>query len=1076
MSSKQERPSTVPKFSSFKPQPEKLKPEGAEGAEGENQRVEIRQRGRSSASPARKRQDSQGNPSRRTEKAHHLKLSQRPSPSEHNKDSLFVFDKRGDSLIRRYGGNSRRDVPNYRRFGFGRILGVNGYMRIDYSGSHEEFFLLGFREGRSLLGSDRKTLLAKGGHFKSQPIRVRREQSKTVTGSEDFVPLKSSKKRKRDESELEDSPSDEGRSYRSIYGKSKDHEHSDSDVDYGSDASIASKDPVADGLGLRSIELSRRARDHPQDIGAWLELVNHQDILLRMGAQDSRHPTAAEVKSFADIKLSLLEQAYSHATTDSQKEKLQLKIMQEGSKIWDSATISKRWEAALNKHDSSFELWLENTNFQQTRLSTFQYEKIQRHYARRLNRLSREALMEQDDSKKFQIYEKMIYVFLRAARFIVDSGYKELGVAIWQAALELTFARPPTFPEKISIAPPSGFQEFWESEVPRIGEDSAAGWATFEESGQIPEAPEPKTVDQFKSPSTRDSYKAWSILEQHQARVAATPARTMDDGAEDDPFRVVMFADIQDLLLHLPNETIPSLRRQLLDAFLIFCQLPPAFSSSGIVRDMLRDGFLVRSPADPIIVDNSSSLSIDMEEQDKRPPELSHDYQQMEVTPETLFSSPNWIRSMKSIRGSIPDNQYNLISTTLKQLVHRFGVRELGPYYLAFGSLNEPGNEKKIAKTLLKQDPMNVDLYLGYSVLEWAKGNKDISHNTIAAAISLSAISIHERLSLSVAAAWMNLEDDNLPKATLHLCTLSNDSSPAGPESENPIASTTQILKTRQFLSSNRDYLLSSGDAKNAVIYAEGMALLEYLTRQSNKEPSSGSQGDIWSAISSISTYSDELVSRSLGDSPSHERLLQAAARLLYYHARQGPFRPGFLREQLEKYINFFPNNTIFLSLYAWREARLSIDDRVRSILDKAVLVEPHDCISSRVFAIRYESRTGNVHSTRAAFEHAFESEACKNHPGLWISYIRFCHSRKELRSKAKGVFYRAIQCCPWSKEVFMEAFITLVRDMDSSELRSVYNTLSEKGLRVHADMEVFVERWRREQKERDRARRGDDK
>lgn len=48
-----------------------------------------------------------------------------------------------------------------------------------------------------------------------------------------------------------------------------------------------------------------------------------------------------------------------------------------------------------------------------------------------------------------------------------------------------------------------------------------------------------------------------------------------------------------------------------------------------------------------------------------------------------------------------------------------------------------------------------------------------------------------------------------------------------------------------------------------------------------------------------------------------------------------------------------------------------------------------------------------------------------------------------------------------------MEAFATLVRDMDSSELKSVYNTLSEKGLRVHVEMEEFVEKWRREQKER---------
>jgi hypothetical protein len=139
----------------------------------------------------------------------------------------------------------------------------------------------------------------------------------------------------------------------------------------------------------------------------------------------------------------------------------------------------------------------------------------------------------------------------------------------------------------------------------------------------------------------------------------------------------------------------------------------------------------------------------------------------------------------------------------------------------------------------------------------------------------------------------------------------------------------------------------------------------------------------------------------------------------------------------------------------------------VRTLLDTVVLKEPYDCISSRAFAVRHEVRTGNVHSTRAVFERALQSSACRHHLGLWISYIHFCRSKKELRANAKTVFYRAIQHCPWSKEVFMEAFITLVRDMDSAELRSVYNTLSEKGLRVHVEMPEFVEKWKKEHKER---------
>jgi hypothetical protein len=138
----------------------------------------------------------------------------------------------------------------------------------------------------------------------------------------------------------------------------------------------------------------------------------------------------------------------------------------------------------------------------------------------------------------------------------------------------------------------------------------------------------------------------------------------------------------------------------------------------------------------------------------------------------------------------------------------------------------------------------------------------------------------------------------------------------------------------------------------------------------------------------------------------------------------------------------------------------------VKSTLEKTVLTKHHDCTSSRIFAIRHEMATGNSHSTRAAFERAVESDICRHHIGIWISYIRYCHYQKELKSKAEGVFYRAIQRCPWSKEVFMEAFTTLARDMDTSELRSVFNTLSDKGLRVHVELDTFVEAWNTAQKQ----------
>lgn len=169
------------------------------------------------------------------------------------------------------------------------------------------------------------------------------------------------------------------------------------------------------------------------------------------------------------------------------------------------------------------------------------------------------------------------------------------------------------------------------------------------------------------------------------------------------------------------------------------------------------------------------------------------------------------------------------------------------------------------------------------------------------------------------------------------------------------------------------------------------------------------------------------------------------------------------MTEKLVKFIGYFPQNTILLSLLEWSDSSLRVVDETRALLYDKIIVPPNDCVSSRIFAIQHELNCGNTNTTKAAFEHAVTSDACKSSVQVWISYIRFCQSHKELRPKAKEIFYRALRHCPWSKDIMMEAFGTLIRDMESEELRSVYNTMTSKGIRIHVDMEEFMEKQRTE-------------
>jgi len=78
----------------------------------------------------------------------------------------------------------------------------------------------------------------------------------------------------------------------------------------------------------------------------------------------------------------------------------------------------------------------------------------------------------------------------------------------------------------------------------------------------------------------------------------------------------------------------------------------------------------------------------------------------------------------------------------------------------------------------------------------------------------------------------------------------------------------------------------------------------------------------------------------------------------------------------------------------------------------------------------------------------------------MWVRYIRFCYNERELRERAKEVFYRAIAACPMAKEVYMEGFQTMVKNMESAELRTVFNTMMAKGLRLHVDLDEWEEKW----------------
>ncbi len=182
-------------------------------------------------------------------------------------------------------------------------------------------------------------------------------------------------------------------------------------------------------------------------------------------------------------------------------------------------------------------------------------------------------------------------------------------------------------------------------------------------------------------------------------------------------------------------------------------------------------------------------------------------------------------------------------------------------------------------------------------------------------------------------------------------------------------------------------------------------------------------------------------------------------------------FKPSDIRSLLGEAIAQFPHNTVFLSLYAWNEARFRIDDRLRSIVKELVRSgsggtgnKAQDSVVPHFFAIYSElHRTvtlgSNVSTIRSTFERAVESDSGAHCAGLWKLYFLFEHSRYEA-GKAKKVFWRGLRACPWAKDLYMLAFEYMRGDeaMDEADLRGIYELLGEKELRVHVRLEEISE------------------
>jgi hypothetical protein len=380
---------------------------------------------------------------------------------------------------------------------------------------------------------------------------------------------------------------------------------------------------------------------------------------------------------------------------------------------------------------------------------------------------------------------------------------------------------------------------------------------------------------------------------------------------------------------------------------------------------------------------------------------------------------------------------------------------------------------------LLKARPTSQRLYNAYGLSESRRGNSAKADQVFSAALNMQTsttpLATHDSLELFSNWVWEALSCGEATEALWRL------TSPNGNITKS--AADTKpghyiVAQAQELLRGVCERALLRNDYPSAISSTTQLALLAYLSNDL----------DVSTALTTHKNLTSWLTSHNLQTSPFAELHAQTIARLLTYHVTQAPIvRPALIRSTLEPLIAYFPDNTIFLSLYAANEARFSIDDRVRAImLQTALHSRETTSVVGWAFAIHFETLKGEIagstsHSIRALYKRATGSTGA-HCPAMWVAYIYFelaqlemarrkgVHEKgkprkdgkkrawdtrlEEAEARVKETFYEGLRKVPWCKDYVMLVFTNASSVFTEEELLNVYRVMEEKELRVYVELD----------------------
>ncbi|KAG8728834.1 hypothetical protein FRC12_021463 [Ceratobasidium sp. 428] len=513
-------------------------------------------------------------------------------------------------------------------------------------------------------------------------------------------------------------------------------------------------------------------------------------------------------------------------------------------------------------------------------------------------------------------------IFWRTCVWLRQAGYVERAIAAMQAQIEMTFFppqdRPATFSDTLAM-----FEEFWDSEAPRMGEEGAQGWVTWVEDQASGNIPQSQPVPPLQDLST-DPYRLWAQREKNLDNVLTRPLRLRSTNYYlDDPHRVVVLSDFSAFLTPLIT---PIARRNLLFVFLHFLGLhtpgstPPPDDIWADDRWMHRESVLFPEElksAGPLVIDGGALIGRERMLRAGWGPVKEWGWGVGRVVgaeSDRMVGGRTW--ESDDLRG-IDADFVSRIFAALSPVVQDEMWDE---HWLAFEAVNNPKKALKLSRSHLAQDQSSLYRWATHARLERARDKPDEARKIYR--VNLAQTDVNERRPGEIELWWDWAELEWLQDsadAAMQILVIAVGVSDT---------SSVDVLRAKRAY----DSALDKGnvlDSTASVALVKLRALLELVT--SDSLPSALAIYDQYLRTPQFLPYTTE-----------HEALTLAATLTAFHHTRtlQRPCPPSVFREQATAAIKLYPGNTTLLGLFLESERGEKIWGRVRAAVSDVVLHE----------------------------------------------------------------------------------------------------------------------------------------